>query len=1533
MSVSTFIRFALVGGIIAAAVSQVVDLRAADTDYAIAQKPLYMGVTESPLMMMVMSRDERLFTKAYSDYSDLDEDGILDTTYQDGFDYSGYFDSGLCYSHTGGRFKASGAAAGTHGHSCSTGWSGNFVNWMTMSRLDVLRYVLYGGMRSTDDLDKTIIERAHIPDDLHAWVKVYSGGDIGSFTPLSGPHSFCSASFGENGAPTVRYKEGNWSEWAATATNQCGLNNGSDTPKTANSLTVRVEVCDPSVDASLREDFCTAYNHDGETSYKPTGLIQQYGESGRLRFGLISGSYDAPRSGGVLRRNIGRIAGNGAGACAAGDEVNLSTGQFCNQGGGDEGIINTVNRFKLTGWTGSKWSDCGDWGILNRQGQGGNGSLDNPGTGSHHCGAWGNPVAEMYAEAVRYIAGQSSGTSAFFGGGDLAGLPTSVVWNDPYRAPDDGGNSYCADCSILVLSSGLSSFDSDEMPSVPRIGSVSAATDAVGAAEGIVGGQYLVGRASSTPLGASLDTHADVCSAKAIGGLSSVRGICPDIPSLEGSYLVSGLAFRASTVDLRPGLQSKPAAHRNTVTTYGVALADNLPKFDIPLGSGKVSLAPLCQAHGNGNATLKTTGWRTCALGSVGVGSKVSQVAPYHVYGRPVIYDAQKRAVAGSFSLVWEDSLWGNDNDNDVVSMMTYCVGAACSADTNPRNNASWTGLDICWRSDSTVCGAGSPSVADDEVLVRIENMSAYAGNAMLTGVSISGSNQDGVHKLALRPGNQNGSILTTTADPAASWDKPKVMKLKVGSDGAGLLENPLWYAAKYGGFDDANNNGIPDSGEWDSRESGTPDNYFFARNPSELKAELGRIFEDATAGGGPTAGGGAGARVGDASFTLEAGFDVADASNDWTGFLRAIGVNDDGSAGAQLWDAAGSMPAPGSRQIWMSTQPTLVADDGAIDSAAAVASFTAVNLGGDETERLSALGVPTSKPSWLGSTTAEGLVSYLRGETVAGLRTRTSRLGDIVNSTTEIVTPRNDYGYGYWVDSAPGGWKNALGAGYRDYLAQKNEIPMVYVGANDGMLHGFNASEVSGGGEIFGFIPSTSLNRLFELANPSYEHQYYVDGQLTSGDVSFSSSGAGDWHTVLVGSTGGGGGGTATPNGSGSVFALDVSSPESFDANDVLWELSGANDADLGFVLGKPEIVPVEGIGGAPRWVALFGNGPNSDSGQPVLFVVDIETGEVLSRLAATDASYAIRNGLMNIAPVAIDNTNGLVDTVYAGDLQGNLWKFDLSSANPDDWQVGLSGVPLFTAADSGVVQPITGGLEVSTGPGGGMSIFFGTGSYFAEGDNENMAVQSLYSVWDDLSATPIGPRESALVEQMMFELPDSNGYSLRGVTREAVNYVDKRGWYLDLRVGSDASGVNGERFIGTPRLQSGKVIFTTYEPRGEICSAGGGVNWEYALDLLTGGGAMSGVSLTPGGDPVCTENCGGISLNDGDNPSAPVKTTNVFVPKLVSQCDPADPACTATIDELLEAEQCTFVLRAAGADPLYLPRPCGRQSWRQVR
>jgi len=144
------------------------------------------GNDVTPLVMMNISRDHQLSYKAYNDYGDLDGDTVPDTTYKDSINYYGYFDSAKCYTYSTGRFVPAAIATGPNNHYCTNQWSGNFLNWATMTRMDVVRKMLYGGMRSTDTSSLTVLERHYLPTDAHAFAKYYNGSDIADLTPFSG---------------------------------------------------------------------------------------------------------------------------------------------------------------------------------------------------------------------------------------------------------------------------------------------------------------------------------------------------------------------------------------------------------------------------------------------------------------------------------------------------------------------------------------------------------------------------------------------------------------------------------------------------------------------------------------------------------------------------------------------------------------------------------------------------------------------------------------------------------------------------------------------------------------------------------------------------------------------------------------------------------------------------------------------------------------------------------------------------------------------------------------------------------------------------------------------------------------------------------------------------------------------------------------------------------------------------------------------------------------------------------------------------
>src|SRR5690606_23594655 len=158
--------------------------------------PFLVGERVPPLVMLAVTKDQQLFKKAYDDFSDLNRDGETDTTYRHDIDYYGHFDSYKCYTYNDGnkRFEPVLVTADKY---CSGQWSGNFLNWATMTRMDALRKVLYGGLRSPvrtdgdgngiadgDTASTTVIERAYLPNDAHSFTKYYDADDTDKLTPF-----------------------------------------------------------------------------------------------------------------------------------------------------------------------------------------------------------------------------------------------------------------------------------------------------------------------------------------------------------------------------------------------------------------------------------------------------------------------------------------------------------------------------------------------------------------------------------------------------------------------------------------------------------------------------------------------------------------------------------------------------------------------------------------------------------------------------------------------------------------------------------------------------------------------------------------------------------------------------------------------------------------------------------------------------------------------------------------------------------------------------------------------------------------------------------------------------------------------------------------------------------------------------------------------------------------------------------------------------------------------------------------------------
>lgn len=539
-----------------------------------------------------------------------------------------------------------------------------------------------------------------------------------------------------------------------------------------------------------------------------------------------------------------------------------------------------------------------------------------------------------------------------------------------------------------------------------------------------------------------------------------------------------------------------------------------------------------------------------------------------------------------------------------------------------------------------------------------------------------------------------------------------------------------------------------------------------------------------------------------------------------WTGQLLSFPVNADGSlvtnpSDTRVWDASDELPLPNDRHI------VTVNNDGT----AVPFRWTATAVDGIDATRKDQLGAATD------AVVAEALLNYLRGDAAnegtapASFRTRTdaqggNKLGDIVSSAPLFVG-RPPFRYSDSLESAR----------YSDFVTtHTNRRGMVYAGSNDGMLHGFDANN---GTEVFAFIPSAVFGRLPRLAQKTYAHEFFVDGSPSMGDVFFG----GAWHTVLVG---------GLNKGGAEIYALDVTDPttladaESNASSVVLWEFTTARDADLGLTYSQPAIGKMQN----GTWAAVFGNGYNSTNGKAVLYIVDISNGSIIRKLEPTAAAVPTPAGVTwsnGLSTPALVDVNGdrKVDYAYAGDLFGNMWKYDLSSTTSSAWSVSKL-FQAFDAASSGNAQPITVRPEVGRGPrGSGTIVLFGTGKYLELTDKDiaPQRTQTFYGIID--RGSTVGSRSNLLAQQITQQFavdPDAGGplSSINVRVTSANAFTTQSGWYLDL-IAPTPTGYQGEKQVTNPIIRDGKVVFTTLIPNSDPCGAGGS-SWLMELDMLSG-------------------------------------------------------------------------------------------------
>ncbi|MDT8385072.1 MAG: PilC/PilY family type IV pilus protein [Gammaproteobacteria bacterium] len=549
-------------------------------------------------------------------------------------------------------------------------------------------------------------------------------------------------------------------------------------------------------------------------------------------------------------------------------------------------------------------------------------------------------------------------------------------------------------------------------------------------------------------------------------------------------------------------------------------------------------------------------------------------------------------------------------------------------------------------------------------------------------------------------------------------------------------------------------------------------------------------------------------------------------------------------------------------------------------------------------------------------------------------------KLGDIVHSTPVFV------GKPEFLGRSGGAYPNTTGNLYADFVSARQTRPEVtYTGANDGMLHAFNTTN---GSELFAYVPNIMMSNLSDLTDPDYAHRYYVDLSPAINDIYFSpssgtNSGTLSWNTVLIGGLAAGGKG---------YYALNVTDPGDLDTEaeakeNVLWEFTEADDggvgsSDLGYSYSQPIIAMSNADDGSgnKEWVAIFGNGYNSTStdGDSALYILRIEGGQdgvwtsgtdfikVSTGYGRTESGTDTPNGIGGVR--AIDtNDDGTVDYVYAGDLQGNLYRFDLTSGTASDW----AGAPkiLFTASYSGTLQPITTSPIVVAHPTtpGEFVVIAATGSWMTTEDATSTDIQSIYGIWDDMSTNPL-VLSSALQEQVFTNhVSAEHGFTVRTLTNNDVNLVTSgppadrdKGWYIDLDVPpAVGSGVEfpGERATRNLQLRGGILFVNTIIPKDTAaCSVGVG-GYELAFDPTTGGS----------GSTVIFDLDGNNNFGDEDNVNDTTGDANIVTGIQFDGGTPSDAAFIGSRRMTQVGDEIRSFNTNTGDSP-----NTGRTSWREI-
>jgi len=803
----------------------------------------------------------------------------------------------------------------------------------------------------------------------------------------------------------------------------------------------------------------------------------------------------------------------------------------------------------------------------------------------------------------------------------------------------------------------------------------------------------------------------------------------------------------------------------------------------------------------------------------------------------------------------------------------------------------------------------GNLTYPDSQGVTRVANGNATTG---VTGVVAANTNLDTKATGADRASYLYAGVAYWANTHAIRPDKPqarvRTFVIDVDENGNGDINNTrtraLYLAGKYGGFADTGPDGSHATGEgnpfqtyvngtlttsqneWLAPDTSTsPSGYFLSSQPERMILAIRKIFAEASRPSGNLAGGSLSvSRLSQAQQT-GAFYQAQLDSTDWSGTVIRTEITFNTTTQAleanptPIWDAANILTGiqPGTTTL----SPFILPANRKIFSYSSTA-LAGVPFTWDDIDPAVQASLQANPVSSIPETTSVGQarLDYIRGDRTGesdpdlNFRGRRRIMGDSINSAPFLKgKPSADI-----VDASY--------AAFRTTYASRT--PTVYIGSNDGMLHAFHAAESvtdpSNGREVFAYVPRAISTKLNKLTDPGYIKEPYVDASLTVGEArAHKTSGPVDWATVLVSGMGGGAKG---------LFALDVTSPTTFQASNVLWEFTEADDPDMGHLLSEPKIVKLamNGNGAATpnyQWFAMVTSGYNNYTtggagDKQALFLLSLEKapgtawsqGVNFFKIIADNSSFtASNNAATGLGmPGVATGIAGNALFAYAGDLQGNLWKFDLTGASTT-WTGSSAATVLFIARNAAgtATQPITVIPAVTLNVAGGYQIGFGTGKFIEPLDGllTSAAQQSLYGIWDSgddvrFERRPTGsgspPSINGLITRTLTVTAGSTTTSLTGPgffygKSSATGSGQYRGWVADL-------STTMERVAVDPAVDNGLMAVNSTIPGGDPCSGTGGANqFRYnpstGLSFVTTGtgtstGFLGSPSLLEVGDTV---------------------------------------------------------------------------------